>query len=65
MVFKPEDMENIGEQMNALMENLSENGDMEEMEKLFPAGYAEYDDGGFSCRRRIGPGFEYGNGGRR
>ena len=34
--FKPEDMENIGEQMNALMENLSENGDMEEMEKLFP-----------------------------
>lgn len=34
--LKPEDMENIGEQMNSLMENLSEDGNMEALEKMFP-----------------------------
>ena len=34
--LKPEDMENIGEQMNSLMENLSEDGGMEALEKMFP-----------------------------
>lgn len=34
--LKPEDMENIGEQMNSLMENLSEDGNLEALEKMFP-----------------------------
>ena len=33
--LKPEDMENIGEQMNALMENMGEGG-MEGLEQMFP-----------------------------
>ena len=33
--LKPEDMENIGEQMNALMENMEE-GDMDGLEQMFP-----------------------------
>ena len=34
--LKPEDMENIGEQMNALMENMSEDGGLEGLEQMFP-----------------------------
>ena len=33
--LKPEDMENIGEQMNALMENMGEGG-LEGLEQMFP-----------------------------